>query len=140
MQKVLYLDDNRVALKIMERNMKGFVEIICASSQSKAFEILESYDIVLILIDYTLEDGNGIEFARKVKRNDLYREIPIVLLSASLTNDLSYFAMRCGINQKPKKTAESCRIKRGYLHPARDALCRNCAKTLLCPRLYCMGA
>ena len=91
--------------------MEGFVEVICASSQSQAFEILESHDIALILIDYTLEDGNGIEFSRKVKRSSAHRNTPILLLSASLTNDLSYFAMRSGINQSRRKPLSPAELR-----------------------------
>jgi two-component system phosphate regulon response regulator PhoB len=55
---------------------------IAASSAEQALSLLNSARPNLILLDWLLPGMSGIEFARRVKKNPLTRNIPIIMLTA----------------------------------------------------------
>lgn len=111
MKKILYLDDSIIALKLMAKTMRGFADLICVSTISDAIDAMLQNDIVCFIIDYMLADGNGINFAKRVRKNENYLNTPIILISASLTIDIAFKAMKAGINQSLSKSIQPVKIK-----------------------------
>ncbi|MBN1556060.1 MAG: response regulator [Phycisphaerae bacterium] len=109
MKRVLYLDDSLMALRMMERMLKDVVQVFSAATILDAEEILADGPIDMVITDYLLDDGNGIDFARRLREDPLYKEIPILLVSAGLSSEVAFESMRAGINQcfrKPLRPAE----------------------------------
>lgn len=59
----------------------GF-ETIAVASAADAQKKLEKSMVDLILLDWMLPGLSGAEWARRLKKEDLYRELPIILLTA----------------------------------------------------------
>lgn len=69
-------------------------EMICFALENAGFEIQEAADVRqaqlmiaealpdLILLDWMLPGSSGIEYARRLKKEDLTKEIPIIMLTA----------------------------------------------------------
>jgi len=69
-------------------------EMLCFVLEQQGFEVVEAYDYPsavdclvepipdLILLDWMFPGGNGISLAKEVKRNDLTKEVPIIMLTA----------------------------------------------------------
>lgn len=57
-------------------------DLIEASDVSEAFEQLSHKLPDLVLLDWMLPGASGIEFARRMKRDELTRDVPIVMLTA----------------------------------------------------------
>ncbi|MBN1942942.1 MAG: response regulator [Phycisphaerae bacterium] len=108
MKRVLYLDDSQMALRMMERMLRDVVEVLSAATVQDAEAILADKPIDLIITDYLLDDGNGIDFARRLRADEKYRSVPILMVSAGMTSEIAYEAMRAGVNQSFRKP----------LHPA----------------------
>lgn len=103
MKKILYLDDSRAALLLGERLLRDVAEVILVSTMEEARQAMYAHDIDLYLLDYILADGNGIEFAREIRKKPGCDVVPIVLLTASYTNHIAYLAMNSGVNQSIRK-------------------------------------
>jgi ActR/RegA family two-component response regulator len=95
----------------MATTMRGFADWICVSSISDAVDAMSKNDIVCFIIDYKLADGNGINFAKCVRKNENYLNTPIILISSSLTTEIAFKAMKAGINQSLSKPIEPVEIK-----------------------------
>jgi PAS domain S-box-containing protein len=87
---VLIVDDNknnRRALKDMLalQNINS-IQAESANSALKELEKKSSFD--LILTDYDMPDTNGLELVQKIISNELYKEIPIIVIHSSSDNEV----------------------------------------------------
>jgi len=84
MSRILIIDDDadlRKALKIvLESN--GY-EVAVASSGEQGIEKIKTVKADLIILDVMMEEGDkGFDVARKIKKIDKYKGIPILMLTA----------------------------------------------------------
>ena len=83
MSKILVVDDDlkiQMLVKIMlEKN--GY-EVKCVSSGIEAFQVLDSYEPDLIMLDVMMPVMDGYEVCRKIKSNDKTKTIPVIMLTA----------------------------------------------------------
>jgi response regulator RpfG family c-di-GMP phosphodiesterase len=82
--KILVVDDDTDVLEtrkiVLEHNN---YEVVTASNVKVAEEILENNGIELIILDVMMEnDSDGFNFAQKLKSNDKFKKIPIILATA----------------------------------------------------------
>lgn len=79
----------------------------------------------LILLDWMLPDSSGIEFARSLRRDELTRDIPIIMLTARTTEDDKVRGLDSGIDDyvtKPFSARElTARIRAVLRRAAPDA-------------------
>mgnify|MGYP000692494665 FL=1 len=69
-------------------------EMLCFVLEQQGFDVVEAYDYAsaieclvepvpdLILLDWMFPGGNGISLAKEIKRNDLTKDVPIIMLTA----------------------------------------------------------
>lgn len=92
---ILFIDDDiievmkfkRVVLKL---NLNH--NLIIANNGKEALLVLKNKDLIpdMILLDLNMPEINGIEFLKKVKKDDSLKRIPLVVLTTSNdTNDIS---------------------------------------------------
>jgi CheY-like chemotaxis protein len=98
MIKVLYLDDSRIALKMLTQSLKGFAEMHCVTTVAKALIEIEDHTFDAFIIDYQLSGECGFDLVELLRIKDIYRETPIFLISASLTEEMAYGGMKRGVN------------------------------------------
>jgi CheY-like chemotaxis protein len=115
MKRVLHIDDSQMALRMMERMLKDCAEVLSATTIHDAQAVLAKGPVDLIITDYMLDDGNGVEFVQKLRTDEQYKEIPILLVSTGLTDDLAYHAMRSGINQSFRKPLHPSEVRQAVL-------------------------
>ncbi len=82
--KILVVDDDTDVLEtrkiVLEHNN---YEVVTASNIKVAEEILENNKIELIILDVMMEnDSDGFNFAQKLKSNNKFKQIPIILATA----------------------------------------------------------
>ncbi len=88
-KKILLVDDNPGNLRVMSN-------ILIAVSDNydvfQAFNITDAYKIVLnidpdlIITDWEMPNGNGIEFIKQLKDNELTKEIPVIMATGVMTD------------------------------------------------------
>lgn len=111
MRKFLYLEDSHIAQKVMCKTMTGFSKVLCATDTSEALGLLNDHVFTAFLVDYNLEGEIGFDFVKHVRNRGNYKNTPIILLSASLNNEIAYHAMRIGINCSLQKPIEPIMLK-----------------------------
>ncbi|NND69406.1 MAG: phosphate regulon transcriptional regulator PhoB [Halioglobus sp.] len=87
-QKVLIVDDE-FAIRDMLRMALEMVDFDCVEADN----IRDAYALVvderpdIILLDWMLPGGSGIELLRRLKREELTAEVPVIMLTAKTTED-----------------------------------------------------
>jgi two-component system, cell cycle response regulator DivK len=82
-EPILIVDDTPVNLKLTRILLvnEGY-KVLTAGSAEEALELLRSYHPHLVLADIQLPGMDGLEFTRRVKRNESTRDIVVVALTA----------------------------------------------------------
>ena len=111
MKTILHLDDSVIALKLVEKALSGFARLISVTTVADALAAMAQYDIDCFLIDNVLADGNGLDFAKAIRSKEKYHNTPILLITAGLSENVAYNAMKAGINQCVAKPVQPAEIK-----------------------------
>ena len=98
MINILYLEESKTAWLLMRKNVDGIAKLYCCSKLVKAEEIANSETIDLFIVDYLVVKSVGLKFAKQIRKSSKYKTTPIIIVSSGLTNDISYRAMKYGIN------------------------------------------
>ena len=87
--KILAIDDNQdnlIALNALLEEAFPFAELINAQSGKTGIEICHKYNPDLILLDILMPIMDGYEVCRTLKSDDLFKNIPIVMITAAHTD------------------------------------------------------
>lgn len=81
--KVLVVEDEEAIREMLELSLtqSGFV-VSTAENVQAAERLLEEVLPDLILLDWMLPEVSGVDWARKLKKSEMYKDIPIILLTA----------------------------------------------------------
>ncbi|MFD2570177.1 response regulator [Spirosoma soli] len=86
MAKVLVVEDEeQLRLNISEQLELDNHEVGSAMNGAEALALLSSFTPDLILCDIMMPEMDGIEFIRAIKRSVLYRSIPLIFLTAKVS-------------------------------------------------------
>jgi CheY-like chemotaxis protein/HPt (histidine-containing phosphotransfer) domain-containing protein len=119
--RLLVVEDNLVNQKIVGAILrkKGYT-IEIANNGQEALEKLESGDFSLVLMDIQMPVLDGLETARRIRRTDPLRNLPIVAMTAhAMTGDRER-CLEAGMNayvSKPLNPAHLIATVESYLEP-----------------------
>jgi two-component system NtrC family sensor kinase len=81
-RQILLIDDSKTFLATTRHFLEQHqFAILTADSGQKGLATLENNPVDLIVVDWMMPEMNGLEFIRHVRENNVYREIPIIMLS-----------------------------------------------------------
>lgn len=84
--RILAVDDDPFILELipMISAKAGFSEVVSAASGEQALKLLASSDIVFdcLLLDISMPGMDGVELCQRVRQIPLYRQTPIIMLTA----------------------------------------------------------
>lgn len=82
-EKILVVDDEEDILELIQYNLvrEGY-EVLGAESGEKALQIAKSEPVDLIVLDLMLPAMDGLEVAKRLKRDSKTDNIPIIMLTA----------------------------------------------------------
>lgn len=82
-QKILAVDDEEDILELLRFNLtkEGFA-VVCAASGEEALKSALSHRPDLVLLDLLLPGMDGLEVARRLKKEDATKETPIIMVTA----------------------------------------------------------
>ena len=82
-KRILAVDDSSTYLGELSDVLRGEgYEVVAARSGTEALEMLAAQSVDCILLDLIMPDPDGIETCRRVKSSPLFRDIPLVMLTA----------------------------------------------------------
>jgi len=80
--RILCVDDDETNLNVLEASLvQNGYEVILAESGGAALEIINKQNIDLVLLDVTMPDLSGFEVCKRIKDDERYQTIPIVLVT-----------------------------------------------------------
>jgi two-component system chemotaxis response regulator CheY len=85
MKTVLVVDDSRIMRNIV-KNTFAELKIPCqfveAANGVEALQQLENQKIHLILLDWNMPALSGLDFLKKVRTMDVYKDLPIIMVTS----------------------------------------------------------
>lgn len=84
-KKVLVVDDSRIMRNIV-KNTFATLNVPCtfyeAPNGREALMLLEQHPIDLVLLDWNMPELSGIDFLKKVRAMEQYKNLPIVMVTS----------------------------------------------------------
>lgn len=108
--KILVVEDEAPVRELLASTLmvEGF-DVDEAADAETAERLLDSRLPSLILLDWMLPGTSGLEFTRRLKRDDMLREIPIIMLTARGEEEYKVSGLEAGVDDyvtKPFSTRE----------------------------------
>ena len=95
MPKVLVIDDSVSVRKVVERALSGRqVDVVCAASGIEALECMERDAPDVIVCDVVMPDRDGYEICEFVKNHPRLGDIPVLLMSGIVNDEVRQRAAR----------------------------------------------
>ena len=102
---VLVVEDHPELLEYIRKTLSQHYNILTATNGAEAFEIIKSKsNIDLVLTDLKMPQMSGMELCRKIKQDQTFSHILLIILSANLTADIKIESLKNGadaIIEKP---------------------------------------
>ncbi len=95
--RILLVDDS-ITTRTLEKNilLKAGYNIDVAENPIEAFEKLKTERFNLIISDIEMPEMNGLEFLEKLKTDENYAEIPVIMVSSLISEDYKKRASELG--------------------------------------------
>ncbi len=108
--KILVADDsNTERLNLTRILAEAGYQVIAAHSGNEAKTLAESQQPDLIMLDIIMEDGDGYQACRAIRRNPVTQTIPVIMVSSKANQVDRQWAEKLGANAyivKPYKGEE----------------------------------
>lgn len=120
---ILVVDDSKFAQAVFDSILReaGYCEVQTVGSAAEAFLFLEKEEgsaVDLILMDIVMPEMNGIEACKRLKADERYRDLPIIIMSGHEEMEHLEAAFRAGASDfitKPANKIELCARVRSAL-------------------------
>jgi len=97
--KILCVDDSRLVQALIVRGLESYdVEVRLASNGEDGYKILLSEHPELVLLDYKMPLLNGIEFLERMRREMVFRNTPVIMITSERTPEMVSNIVRAGVN------------------------------------------
>ncbi|KKQ51838.1 MAG: Response regulator receiver domain protein (CheY) [Candidatus Woesebacteria bacterium GW2011_GWB1_39_10b] len=98
----MVIEDEELLLQAISKKLtsKGFEPITCTSAKQALdylANITEYPDV--IWLDYYLEDMNGLEFMRELRKKEAWTKIPVVVVSNSASDEKKASMLELGVKE-----------------------------------------
>ena len=118
--KILIAEDDAFNQKIIQQVLKrlGASLIVLANDGSEALATLEQDDFDVVLMDLHMPIMNGFEAATEIRKRPRYAQLPVIALSASVTDEDRQRSLAAGMNDfiaKPINTNTLLSTLKQYL-------------------------
>ncbi|MEI8397079.1 MAG: response regulator [Rhodospirillaceae bacterium] len=97
---VLIVDDQESMCMFIQGHLKklGVTNIRWANSAAGAKEILKNHKLDLILSDFHMENGSGLDLLKFVRSNPLTRKTPFIMITGTADSEVVSAALQAGVN------------------------------------------
>ncbi|GAA6618577.1 response regulator [Scytonema sp. NUACC26] len=79
---VLSVDDSPVVQALIKRALVKDYQVFSANNAVEALKLLNTHPIMLLLLDVTMPEVDGLEFCRTVRSIPKFKKLPIVMVTA----------------------------------------------------------
>ncbi|MBR7118429.1 MAG: chemotaxis response regulator CheY [Helicobacteraceae bacterium] len=99
--KLLVVDDSSTMRRIIKNTLQrlGYEDILEAEHGLQAWELLDTIDGINILItDWNMPEMNGLDLVKKVKGDQRFADIPIIMVTTEGGKAEVITALKAGVN------------------------------------------
>jgi len=113
MATVLVVDDDKVSRKVLNRILQNLEhEAILADSNDSGWRALtEAVDVDLVILDNLLKNEYGWELLSKIRKDLIYKDIPVLIYSASSDRSSVIKYLQLGVQNIQTKPFKPAKIK-----------------------------
>ena len=116
---ILIVDDSRTAIAVLKKTLSptGY-SIISASSGEEGIKLAQHHLPDMILMDVIMPGLNGFQATRILRKDELTKEIPIIIISGNEQATEKFWGLRVGANgflPKPVNRSELFHLLREHL-------------------------
>ena len=99
--KILVVDDMQTMRKIVIKVLKelGYSDISEAHDGKEAWGKVQVGEYDLIISDWNMPNGTGLDFLKKVRSDSKYGKTPFILVTAEAEQHQMAEAIKCGVDQ-----------------------------------------
>ena len=98
---ILLIDDSRTQRRIQKNILiEHKIPEPCifeAENGKQALEIMDTREFGLIVLDWNMPELNGIEFIKKVRAVDMWKDIPVVMVTSEAEKRYLLAAIEAGV-------------------------------------------
>jgi len=89
---ILVADKNDSMVATIQRELRksGYTKLISAKDGSKAWSLLNDYDVSLAIVDFALDNISGIELAQQAKKSEELFAVPFLI--TAVASDMKYLS------------------------------------------------
>lgn len=102
MAKALVVDDSRAIRTILSKMLVGLGFDVCqASNGREGLDVLEKEfpNISLVLADWNMPEMNGIEFVQKLRADDRFASVVVMMVTTETHFEHMTLALESGVNE-----------------------------------------
>lgn len=97
--KILCVDDSRLVQALIVRGLEPYdAEVHLASNGEEGYAVLLREHPDLVLLDYKMPLLNGIEFLERMRREMIFRNTPVIMITSERTPEMVSNIVRAGVN------------------------------------------
>jgi signal transduction histidine kinase len=104
---VLYVEDNPTNIRLVELLLRGRnLDVVSATTAADGLAAAEKALPGLILLDLELPDGSGEDLLRRLRADERFRAVPIVIVSGDVSRDTVRRLLEAGADEYQTKPLE----------------------------------
>jgi two-component system cell cycle response regulator DivK len=120
MQRILFIDDDEMALQLMSKavTLLGY-QAILSSSPEQGLLLAKKEHPALIMVDMQMDEMDGREFVRQLRRLPPIAHLPVIMFSAGISYTDKAEALKAGADgflQKPVGLEQLSQTIQSYTH------------------------
>lgn len=98
--KILVVDDSSTMRRIIKNTLQrlGYEDILEAEHGVQAWGILDSTEVQILITDWNMPEMNGLELVKKVRADERYKDIPIIMVTTEGGKAEVITALKAGVN------------------------------------------
>lgn len=99
--KLLVVDDSSTMRRIIKNTLArlGYKDILEGENGVQAWEQMDSDgDVAVLITDWNMPEMNGLELVKKVRADDRFKEIPIIMVTTEGGKAEVITALKAGVN------------------------------------------
>ena len=96
--KIMIVDDEPVVLKVVQKHLasEGYKNFITTSEPTRAVEIIHSEQPDVLLLDIMMPKVSGLQILAKVRAENQFIDLPIIILTAAADQETKLKALQLG--------------------------------------------
>lgn len=100
--KLLVVDDSSTMRRIIKNTLSrlGYTEILEAEDGAQAWEVMsdENSGVGILITDWNMPEMNGLELVKKVRGEQRYKDVPIIMVTTEGGKAEVITALKAGVN------------------------------------------